>query len=202
VKNIPTKLKQLAERRARVLGELNSYESLDQLADQISTLKAQLENLESLFLASTAKKDRLLVKLADIDSEFLKSYPSVKTGSIAPISGWKDKYGKRGSLKKFVYDTLKIRAPAFVPTNELAKLAIIEFSLVFQNSELRVKWYSNSLRGAIKNLSKNGLIEQSEEKRSEKKTGLSHWRLKEESCPTLASLRSDTHLSWRPSVDR
>lgn len=202
MKKIHTILKQLAERRARVIGELNAAIPLEQIADQIAILKSQLENMESLFLAATIKKERLKSELAAIDKQFLESYPTVNIESIAPIAAWKGKYGKRGSLKNFVYETLKSCSPAFIPTNELGKLAIVEFALVFENSAARRTWYDNSLRGALKKLLIDGLVEQSEEQLSAKHKSLTHWRLKQESRPSLASLRSEKHLSWRSSVDR
>lgn len=188
MKRIPTKLKQLAERRARVVGELNAVAPLEQIVDQIAILKSQLENMESLFSATTNKKERLLLEMAAIDKKFFESYPTVNTGSIAPIAAWKGKYGKRGSLKNFVYETLKSCSPASIPTNELGKLAIIEFSLVFDNSVARRTWYDNSFRGALRRLSTDGLVEQSQEKTSATHNALNHWRLKQESRPTLASL--------------
>jgi hypothetical protein len=188
VKKIPTELKQLAERRARVVGALSASVLSEQYADQIEILKLQLKNMEALFLASSKKKERLLEELAHIDKQFLEAYPAVNTGSIEPIAAWKGKYGKRGALRQFVLETLKSYAPAFVPTTKLSELAIIEFSLVFENSVARKKWNDNSFRGALKSLSMDGLVEQSEEPLSAKHKGLSHWRLKQESRPTLAAL--------------
>jgi hypothetical protein len=65
---------------------------------------------------------------------------------------WKGRYGKRGALNKFVLETLKSYAPAFVPTTKLAELAMIEFSLVFENSAARRHWYDNSFRGALRKM--------------------------------------------------
>ena len=188
MKKIPTKLKQLAERRARLIGELNASVMTEKYSDQIAILKLQLKNMEELFLASAAKKERLLNELAAIDKQFLDAYPTVNTGSIEPIVAWKGRYGKRGALNKFVLETLKSYAPAFVPTTKLAELAMIEFSLVFENSAARRHWYDNSFRGALRKMLMRGLVEQSEEPLSAVHQGLNHWRLKVEQSPTLASL--------------
>ena len=188
MKKIPTELKQLAERRARVVGALSASVPSEQYADQIEILKLQLKNMEAMFLASSKKKERLLEELAHIDKQFLDAYPTVNTGSIEPIAAWKGKYGKRGALRKFVLETLKSYAPAFIPTTKLSELATIEFSLVFENSAARKKWNDNSFRSALKSLSIDGRVERSEEPLSAEHKGLSHWRIKQESHPTLASL--------------
>ena len=188
MKKVPTKLKQLAERRARVVGELNAAVPLEQLADQIAIFKLQLADMESLLLVSTNKQERLLKELADIDKRFLEEHPTVSTVYIAPIAAWKGKYGKRGELKNFVYDTLKARSPSSVPTNELAILVITKFSLVFADRKARKIWYDHSLRGALDNLLKAGLAEKSENYPCARNKTLGYWKLKQDYQPTLADL--------------
>lgn len=194
MKRIPTKLKQLAERKARLSGELNTCNIMAQpLTHEITKLKARLETAQVLLAASVAKKDRLLIELAEIDLEIINFNPNVNPASIESIKAWKGKYGKRGGLKAFVYQALKSRSPSFVSTSDLSKMAIIEFSLVFESAKIRKNWYDDSLRGALAALLKDGLVEKGALQISSLSGTIGNWRLKQESQPTLAELsaRSD-----------
>ena len=189
MKKVPTILKQLAERKARLAGELNTCNLMaEPLAIEITYLKARLNTTEVLLQASVTKKERLLKELAEIDKNIVDVWPSVNPNAIDPIQAWKGKYGKRGALKNFVYETLKSRSPAFVPTNEISVLAIIEFSLVFENASIRKHWYKDSLRGALVALFKGGIIEKGTLQISSVSGTVGSWRLKQESQPTLAAL--------------
>ena len=72
--------------------------------------------------------------------------------TIGTITGWTGRYGKRGALRELLFKTLEARAPEYVPTSELALLAIAEFSLVYEHWKLRKSRYTVSLRSALQAL--------------------------------------------------
>jgi hypothetical protein len=82
-------------------------------------------------------------------------------------------------------------SPEYVPTSELALLAIAEFSLAFEHWKLRKHWYVQSLRNALQGLEKQGRIEKAPLAPYETMEGhaLQGWRIKQEQPRTLAALR-------------
>lgn len=97
MKRVPTKLKQLAESRARVAGELiKCNRLLDPLAEQVSSLKRQLIPAEERLEQLEKQMANAAVKLASIDEAILK---------IAPTVNPKKKYSAYRCLEKQVRKT-------------------------------------------------------------------------------------------------
>lgn len=189
MKKIPTELKQLAERRARLAGELKTCDQvIGPIYEEIVFLKRRLETAEVFFAAGTAKQKRLRQELAEIDKGITDVSPSVNPGAIAPIKAWKGNYGKRGSLRNFLCDTIKRRSPCYIPTNELAKLVILEFALVFDNAKARKDWRRHSVLGTLAALVRDGFIEKGEFRNPHATGTWKTWGWKQESKITLADL--------------
>ena len=157
---VPTKLKQLAEKRARVSGELEAERPVNQsyLGD-VTALKEKLRVATAIFDKSNARFTRLQDQLAKIDADIIAIAPSVNPAAIPTIRAWSGRYGKRGALRDFLMDTLTQRYPDFVDTTELSKLVIARFTMTFESPRDRMKWYDSSFRNALKVLAKNSLIE-------------------------------------------
>jgi hypothetical protein len=188
MKNIPTTLKRLAEKRARVAGELqNTEQVVVQMTSDIATLNQKLVKVQILLEMAENHRAELIEDLSTVDRYITNFDKNVKPERIGPIRAWKGKYGKRGTLRQFLIDTIQSRAPEFVPTTELSRLAILEFSLSFAHRDLLATWHANCLRGALKILVTQGYIERSHEVvRSSNEFG--SWRWKQAIQPTLAQL--------------
>lgn len=188
MKMISSTLKRLAEKRARIAGQLENSEQVVALIESdIATLNQKLAKVQILLEMAEHDRACIIEELTTVDLQVTNYDKNIKPERIGSINAWKGKYGKRGTLRHFLIATLRSRAPDFVLTSELSRLAIMEFSLAFAHSGLLAKWHANCLRGALKVLAMQGYIERSHELvRSSNEFG--SWRWKQASQPTLAQL--------------
>ena len=189
MKKIPSALKWLAEKRARVAGELESCVQVKAtLVTDFDTLRLKLCTTEEMLAAATRKSVRLAEELDALDKTMVIYDPAIKPGDIKPIHEWRGSYGKRGRLRQFLIETFQSRAPEFVTTSEMAMLVIMNFAMVFDSAESRRLWLNGSLRGALKLLANQGFLER--DPNCETKSGVPMgWRWKGAVQPTLAKLR-------------
>ncbi len=190
MKKTPSALKWLAEKRARVAGELvSSNQICDIINEDIAALNQELSKLDELRVVAESQRDVILANLAALDSTVTLYDANIKPSSIEPIHAWQGRYETRGSLRDFLVKTLQDRAPEFVTTTELTTLAMVTFSLVFTHPSQRRAWYKNSLRGALKVLASQGHLERTQDP-SVCSGVVGSWRWKDTSTqPTLAELR-------------
>lgn len=189
MKKTPTALKWLAEKRARIAGELQSADQVSQyLREDIEELHQQTAVIAEFLAAAEQKQERLRGELAALDQVVVLYDAGLRPDSIAPINGWQGNYGTRGALRAFLVETLKGRAPEFVTTQELEMLTISKFSLVFEHREVRLHWYKGSFRGTLKLLASQQLIERGHGKVNYLQE-MGRWRWKQEVAPTLKELR-------------
>ena len=130
MKNTPSALKWLAEKRARLAGELQSAEQMsDSLQADVAAIQQELATAERLLAACRLKRDRLQTEVASLDQVVQLYDKDIQPALIAPINAWQGTYGKRGALRQFLVETLKSLSPVFVSTKELEILTISHFSL-------------------------------------------------------------------------
>lgn len=92
MRKTPSKLKQMAERRARIAGDFaHCKESNDALIEEVSQLHQRLSLVTSSLISSTEKLDRLTKELAALDESIMAFNPNVNPQSIDPIKAWKGK---------------------------------------------------------------------------------------------------------------
>lgn len=194
MKKTPSALKWLAEKRARVAGELQSCEqTIAHLEEDIPELRKRLAFAESAFASTASRKTRLATELAAMDQVVRIYDEGLNPASIEPINAWQGNYGKRGALREFLIETLRTRVPEYVSTSELELLTVTQFALVFEHPALRKHWYDGSFRGTIKVLANQGLIERSHSAGTYTRE-IGSWRWKQEVAPTLAELRGPSEL--------
>lgn len=116
MRKTPSYLKGLAEDRARADGDAIRLQGLrDELAPAVAeaqrTLSLHGEILEQHTVART-KRDACDTLIRSFDSR-------LDPAQIAPIHGFKGKYGKRGSLREALVDILRSAAPAEVSTPDV-----------------------------------------------------------------------------------
>lgn len=189
MKKTPSALKWLAEKRARVAGQLARQQHiLERVREDAAELELALSKLGTMRAAAEAKRAQYCEELAALDKTVTIYDETLNPGNIAPIHAWKGRYGRRGALRGYLLSVLKDRAPDFVTTTELALLTMNEFSLTFGHSGLRYLWCKYSLRGSLKALVLQGLIERQDPLIGPGQ-GVGSWRWRQVKAPTLAVLR-------------
>ena len=189
MKKVPSALKWLAEKRARIAGAALSAEQLTTcLTEDLADLRQRTATTEALLKSAIRRKEELAKELSALDQVVVIYDETLKPELIQPINGWQGHYGTRGALRGFLVATLKERWPEFVSTLELEVLTVSHFSLVFETRQLRSHWYRGSFRNTVKILATQGLVERAHIP-SNPSQQVGHWRWKQEVAPTLAELR-------------
>lgn len=189
MKKVPSALKWLAETRARTAGRIASkQQSLQLLSERVGTLEAELAQAKEYQQQLVRQVAQLEKDLENLDGSVTVFDPGIDPSAIGVVNGWQGKYGERGTFRGCLLALMEQHAPNYVPTTVLAAHAISELSLTFATSVERTKWYTNSLRDALKKMEKAGQVERSPGALlgSDEKG----WRIKQESIPTLAELRA------------
>ena len=168
VKKIPSALKWMAEKRARIAHDA--------------------QQTERILIELTVRRDSLTADLAAMDRALTIYDPTINPEKIGFVNGWKGKAGKRGSLRGAILQTLKSHEPEWVSSSNIASLVMLELGLSFELPRLRKQWYIGSFRGTLHKLLKDGLIDR-EAPPAEATGDACRWRLKQEVAPTLAELR-------------
>jgi hypothetical protein len=197
MKKVPSALKWLAEKRARVAGQLRASQQVHELVSaQVAALEKELTGLRAIQTRAAEKVAQRTRELAALDGSVVIYDDTIDPQSIGIINGWTGRYGKRGALREFLFATLQSRAPEYVPTPELALLCMAEFSLVFEHWKLRYHWYHQSLRNALQGLEKHGRIERAPTTPFANVEGnaVQGWRVKQEKQVTLAELYKSESL--------
>lgn len=175
MKQTPSALKWLAEKRAR--------------------LAHDLAQTRSIAVELTHRADVLEADLAALDRSLRLYDERIDPNNIESVNGWKGTYGKRGALRDGVLEVLKEYSPQWLTTSNISALICAKFGLYFQTGALRKHWYTGSFRGTLKRLEVDGLIEHECDPDAEGPV-LALWRLRAQPSGTLADLvRSTTKAS-------
>jgi len=150
MKNTPSALKWLAEKRGRLAHDLAQTRQI--AADvnaRVSTLEVDL-----------AAVDRAITIFdANIDPERIEAVNA------------HGRYGKRGALKECILEVLKAHAgvdvagtsgtedAGWVATVNIEIMVCLELGLTFETSAVRKKWYDNSFAKQLRLLVAQGLVE-------------------------------------------
>jgi hypothetical protein len=189
LKPVPTKLKQLAEKRARLAGAMElSLASEKPYIDQLDALLEKLSLIEEKLAVSAQKRNEISTALSALDEKIVKLSPNTNPSQIQAIFGWKDRYGKRGALRQYIIDVLKSHQPEYIGFSDLAELAVKNFGLTFATASEKVDWRNKNLKGALKELRNQLLIESIVSPAKAKGQKRLLWRFKLDRQPTLAEL--------------
>src|SRR5450830_1876544 len=132
MKKTPSALKWLAEKRARISGELLSAEQvLARLTADKDLVLEELAMAQRLLDAAQCRCSRLKTEVVAMDQVVQLYDAGIQPDQIQPINAWQGNYGKRGALRKFLIETFKSESPAYLTSKELEILAITHFSLIF-----------------------------------------------------------------------
>lgn len=143
VKNTPSALKWLAEKRARIANDLLYVEKLC----------ADLDRRRASLRDDIAALDRTLCLY---DSR-------IDPSKIQPIRAFKGRYGARGGMTAAILQVLKAHDGEWVSTTTMAIMVCGDLQLAFDTQQAYSKWYLDSFRSALKRLVKTGQIERETE---------------------------------------
>jgi hypothetical protein len=189
MKNTPSALKWLAEKRARIAGALLSAKQVQtRLTLDKDRILEELALTERLLVAAQARCSRIQSEVAALDQVVQLYDSAIQPDKIEPIKAWQGNYGRRGAFRQFVMETFKNQSQDYITSKELEVLAIAHFSLVFEHDTLRQRWFRGSFKNTLKVLTSQGYLERLHPLA---KCGNEHgaWRWKQEGPKTLAQLR-------------
>ncbi|WP_423600891.1 hypothetical protein [Roseateles sp. MS654] len=163
----PSALKWLAEKRARLAGDLQQSLLLaEELSQRISKLQHQL---------------------AAVDETIRIFDATLEPENIAPVAEWRQRYGRLGGFRDAVIDIVTKNSPAWVSSEHIELGLLARLDISFQSPAHRKRWRENSLRPALKRLLADGTLERRHD--PEVKSGKhGYWRLKQAATVGLADL--------------
>ena len=139
--------------RARVLAKLADAEAATR------GLQAQVIALTQQAAASAATASVLGEDLASLDRTLSLHSPEVDASAIGPVRAWKDRYGKRGQLRRHIMEVLRGRSPAWTTTAEVAVAVHTACGLAPLEGAASKRFRRNSIGTALRRLADGGYVE-------------------------------------------
>lgn len=188
-KRVPTKIKRLAEKRARILGRLVPFEEIEtELIKQVEALSSQLSEINSKLELQRKQKLPLIVQLQQCDDELVALNPLLDPSKIKAIKASKGRYGNHGTLKATVLDVIEAASPNYITTPQIMNAVISKLELVFDSNVDQFKWKDSSLKTSLYKLSLSGKIEQGPKRPNTATSPTNTWRIKTEASIRLIDL--------------
>ena len=188
-KKVSAKIKQLAEKRARILGRLIPIEEIEtDLIKQVEELSSQLIEINRKLELQRKQKLPLGVQLQQCDDELVALNPALDPSKIKAIKASKGRYGNQGTLKATVLDVIEAASPNYITTPEIMNAVMSKLQLVFDSNIDQFKWKDSSLKTSISQLSLSGKIEQGPKRPSAVTSPTNTWRIKTEASIRLIDL--------------
>ncbi len=168
MKNTPSALKWLAEKRGRLAHDLvQTRQIAADVNARVSTLEADL---------------------AAVDRAITIFDATINPERIEPVNAH-TRYGKRGALRDSVLAALKAHGVEWVATENVEALVCLELGLTFETPAVRKRWYDNSLRKQLKRFVEEGLVERQHDAADlGVETGRWRWLSMKRTPSTLAEL--------------
>ncbi len=188
-KPVSTKIKQLAEKRARILGRLIPIEEIEtELIKQVEELSSQLIEINRKLELQREQKLPLTVQLQQCDDELAALNPLLDPSKIKAIKASKGRYGNQGMLKATVLDVIEAAGPNYITTPQIMNAVMSKLGLVFASNNDKYKWKESSLTTSIYQLSLSGKIEQGPKRPNTGTSPTNTWRIKTEASIRLIDL--------------
>lgn len=188
-KTVPSKVKQLAERRARIAGRLLPLDKIESdLRRKVEQLALELRVAELNLESCTAQKRILTLELQECDKALVGLSPNIDPHKIEAIQGSKGRYGVRGGLKNAVLDVLRDAYPIYLTTTQIEDVIALKFKLVFVSDASKCQWKEKSLAGALRSIADDGKGERGPKIPGGKGSLNTTWRLKVDKPLRLSDL--------------
>jgi hypothetical protein len=173
MKNTPSALKWLAEKRGRLAHDLGQTR---QIAADVNARVAALE-----------------VDLAAVDRAITIFDTNIDPERIEAVNAH-GRYGKRGALKDCILGMLRAHGAEgaeWVATQNIEMLVCLELGLTFETPAVRKRWYDNSFAKQLRLFVEQGLVERLHDPRdSSVEMGRWRWLRPERAPATLAELKA------------
>jgi hypothetical protein len=155
----PPDLKWLLNERAAIAGEIRkTYLHQKALAPRLAALQLKMDGVTALMQQCADVRKSHQATLAALDATIGLAYSQVDPSVGGVVLAWDGKYGKRGALKQFVSQTLRVAAPTPVSTRQLINQAILHFQLSLPLPSSRVS-LKKSIKTALYRLVQGRLVE-------------------------------------------
>lgn len=116
MKKIPSALKWLAEKRARVAGQLQASEAtLAHIDHQVAALEKELAAIKAVRGLAAAKVAQFRSEVATLDSTVLIYDNKIDPSAIGIVKGWSGRYGKLGAFATFCWRCCGSARPSTCP---------------------------------------------------------------------------------------
>lgn len=168
MKRLSTTVRQLAERHARLKGEVAK---LDDILADIARSREQL----------LAKADATAVLLTSFDER-------IEAARIAPVEAYKGRYGEHGALKSAILEHVRVASPDGISVPLLTRLLRADFGLEFLTRTKEQAWVVSSVWPQLRRLAEQDILEKF--KLGPHRNDLTYWRVKAAAGgePTLEDL--------------
>lgn len=168
MKRLSTTVRQLAERHARLKGEVAK---LDDLMADIARSRAQMQT----------KADATAVLLTSFDER-------IEPARIEPVEAYKGRYGEHGALKSAILQHVRVASPEGISVVLLSRLLRADFGLEFLTRAKEQAWVVSSVWPQLRRLAEQDILEKF--KLGPHKNDLTYWRVKAAAGgePTLEEL--------------
>lgn len=167
MRNTPTTLKWLANRRARMAFDLS--------------------HLEGVATELTRQVDNMRLDLAGLDRTIQLYDPSIDPRRIENIHS-QSRFQRRGELKAAILGALRANAPSWTSTDVLEMVVRANLGISFSISSDRNRWYDNVFRAQLKRFVKQGVVERHQDP-TLFTVEVGRWRLIQPQAATLAELQ-------------
>ncbi len=160
MKKIPSYLKGLAERRARVAADLARYQRVKgEVEGELNKARKLVTRYEQSLVTLEKRIKEAEAVMASSDCLIRDFDERLDPEAIEPIQAWRGRYGRRGSLKAGMVALLQEKAPEPVTTFELAWALQIQLGIDFESEADRRKWLHNSVTKQLRVLVQEGVLE-------------------------------------------
>lgn len=190
MRKTPSYLKGLAEFHARAAGAvLRNEQRITELETLLAQLEADLERYRGLHNVVCRRLADAKADLESSDRLIRKFDGRLNPDEIEPIRASKGRYGAYGGLRRALIDLLKQASPTALSTDQLARMIEINFDLEFTTRLERIHWLHNSVRGALKTMASQGLVERMHDLVSGGNTDFGRWCWAADTATDLGALQ-------------
>ena len=169
MRNTPSALAWLANKRARVAFDLSRTEAVSvEINERLVRMRLDLAGLDRTIRVFDANLDPLKIELIQ------------EHRYRAP----------RGALRSAILQTLRDGSPDWLGTDVIEAIVIAKLALVFDTKSSRKRWYDNVFRKQLKRFVAEGIAQRIYDPANHR-ADLGTWRFNPRDTPTLNSLRSD-----------
>lgn len=128
------------------------------VVNEIAAVQGELDRIEETLSRLLERKEHLLRVKDALGSVATELHLPVAPGAL-PVVRPNDRFGARGSLRKFIRVVLQAAYPKGVSTSSIADMVIDAFQLEITNPLERKRLVDNTIRNALTRMGRQGEVE-------------------------------------------